>query len=81
MACDNLVSHTTKDWTGELCALALGDFSKDKHFVNISIKRCITLTVYKSCFIPVVCLDVSEYLPLFDPLWGVVFQEQYWARY
>ena len=57
-----------------------GGFSKDKHFVNVSIKLCLALTVYTSCLIPVAYLNVSEYLPLSEPLWGVVFQEEHWAR-
>ena len=75
MACNDLVSHTTKDWTRGSLALALEKFSKDMHFSKFSDKLCMFLTVYKSCFYSICLFRCKRVLAsLSDPFVGVIFR-------
>ena len=56
-------------------ALALGDFLKYMHFAKfLTSYACFKLFI-SHIFIPVACLDVSEYLPVYlTPFVDVIFR-------
>ena len=62
--------------TGELCALALGDFPSSYALCKgFLLSYALFLTVYKSCLILVACLNVSEYLPFLIPSGVLCFRK------